>query len=107
MTARVFSVVSRTADQLLAPPGLGNAFGFGSASRHSSHSINGKIINGDRFEVFAVPYWSAAGPLALVAALSITRILRRARSAAMGLCVKCGYDLRATPDRCPECGAVA
>ena len=54
-----------------------------------------------------VPWWSLATLsliLPAVRALASVRRMRRRRHEKSGLCSACGYDLRATPGRCPECG---
>lgn len=57
-----------------------------------------------------VPYWFVLSLLAAAGWLS-SRPLRRAalagRRARRGLCPACGYDLRGSGDRCPECGTTA
>jgi len=50
-------------------------------------------------------------PLAAVSAVLplvwLRREIRRRLQHAAGHCQTCGYDLRASPERCPECGAPA
>jgi hypothetical protein len=49
--------------------------------------------------IFVASLW----PLGLaIRYVSRARAVRAARR--VGFCRGCGYDLRATPDRCPECG---
>jgi hypothetical protein len=63
--------------------------------------------NGPLLRAVALPFWL---PTLLAAILPARFIIARIRThrrrlqTLNGLCPTCDYDLRATPDRCPECG---
>lgn len=54
----------------------------------------------------SVPHWFISAVLAVPAVITIAGFVRRRCRRRHALCIKCGYDLRASPDRCPECGTV-
>jgi predicted amidophosphoribosyltransferase len=53
---------------------------------------------------YVVSDWAIVLLLALAPAIWLLRTLK---PHAPGCCRHCGYDLRGTPDRCPECGTQA
>ena len=93
-------------------PTLAERLGFG----HRDERVEVEDENGTRIvatrehRAITLPYWL---PVLLTAALPLVRAgrklrpLLRRRHGRLGLCRSCGYDLRATPGRCPECGTQA
>ena len=80
--------------------GRGSHFGFSAARANSS-------IFGTPTDDWAVvfPLWLPFALFAAYPALRFTGVLRRRRATRRGICSRCNYDLRASPGRCPECGA--
>ena len=59
------------------------------------------IISGVRL---LIPWWLLSAAFAVTAVALGASLARLRGRGCQGLCPACGYDLRATPDRCPECG---
>jgi hypothetical protein len=75
---------------------------------HGFRLLDGDLSasGGSPFWSVRIPTWAPAVTFATLPAAWTLRRTRRRRRLRAGHCPYCGYDLRATPDRCPECGAV-
>ncbi len=52
----------------------------------------------------SVPIWLLFTPTAIAILWYVAQLGRKSRKQKHGLCPNCGYDLRASPNLCPECG---
>lgn len=75
-------------------------------------ATDGKSRLDRRFQLSLIPWRALTVPYAALVAVTallplwwLGLVVRARRRAGRGLCPSCGYDLRASADRCPECGA--
>ncbi len=51
----------------------------------------------------AIPFWIPVSLFSIILLPSLVQSYRRRKRKKLGLCLKCGYDLRGSTKRCPEC----
>jgi len=85
-------------------------FGFGyDHDTYFERNATPSMIAMGRYMSLGIPFWAAGAvwlPPIPFAVLIRWRLVARHRLK-RGLCVVCGYDMRVTPNRCPECGAAS
>ncbi len=64
----------------------------------------GEIVPSAAATTAAFPLWIPTLTFALLPAYALLPYHRRRKRKKLGLCLQCGYDLRGSSGRCPECG---
>jgi hypothetical protein len=67
-------------------------------------SISGEY-GGMQYHILAIPFWFLLLLVLVLLAASLYILCRHRRRKAAGHCLNCGYDLRESKDKCPECGS--
>jgi hypothetical protein len=78
---------------------------FGLASQNFLYTSPGeKAVAYREHWAVVVPHWLVFAFVSLPSLWYLRRLIRRLGWRRRGFCPKCGYDIRATPGKCPECG---
>ncbi len=115
-TRPIFSVMPSTVHYFRPPSGSSESLsgsdvldrwedvvsGRGNTSLPVDFCLRGGIVG-----LYAKDWALATIGLPLPISLTMLRVLVARRRTRQGRCRKCGYDMRATPERCPECGNLA
>jgi len=64
------------------------------------------VVQGTSEYWIIVRLWIIAALVSIAPCVWAWRTKREHGRVVQGFCRRCGYDLRATPDRCPECGTI-
>jgi hypothetical protein len=75
-----------------------------SGTWHGFNSVTVQLPRNHSLRAIGIPDWFPALLFVILPLIRLRSLLRTRRRNRAGLCPTCGYDLRATPDRCPECG---
>jgi hypothetical protein len=103
---------SRTPDDIFFPSLRGQGRAGFAWYRHDTlfGDRTGKVVGAETARALLIPLWALfTGAIALPAIVVGRFLIRRRivlRRQRRGQCVRCGYDIRSTPDRCSECGSV-
>ncbi len=89
-------------DGSMPPPAtLWNRLGFWGGFTGACTLDDGSYVATDEA---MIPPWAACVPFAVLPGLAAAGWAARRRRRRLGRCLGCGYDLRRSPERCPECG---